>query len=133
MTTTAQQQQQVSQSQSGVYRLPERLRTSGALLLTSDGLAAIIALAVCVTISGSGAGAFASLAATLLVGAMIGRYRKSFCIHIYEEWYATVAAALLGALIGVAFSLLMQFDWFSAIGASDRLDAVCRHRSRVSA
>lgn len=100
-----------------VHRLPERLRTGGLLLVTTDCTAALVALVVTGIISGSGAVPFLTLAATLLIASFVGRYRTSFALTQADEWYATYGVAILGGIAGLLLALVLGFDWFAAVGA----------------
>ena len=135
MTTTA-RHLPVSESRTVAYRLPERLRTSGLLLFTTDCIAAFLALVIVDVISGSGATPFLTLAATLLIASAVGRYRTTFAIGPADEWYASIGVALLGMIAGILIALILSFDWVAAPATSlvwsmfAALAAVHLHRMR---
>ena len=103
---------------SDVLRLPERLRTGGLMLATADCVAAVIALVVSVVISGTGATAFLTLAATLIIAGAAGRYRGTFALRPADEWYAAGGMAVLGASAGIVLAAMLGFDLFAAIGST---------------
>ena len=113
MTTTA-PHLSIAESRSVAYRLPERLRTSGLLLFTTDVVAAVLALVIVDFISGSGATAFLTLASAILIATGIGRYRTTFAATPADEWYASVGVGVLGMLVGMFFALILGFDLFAA-------------------
>ena len=102
----------------GVARLPERLRTGGLMLATADCIAAVIALIVSGVISGSGAGAFLTLASTLIIAGAAGRYRGTYALRPADEWYAAGGMAVLGTAAGIVLTAILGFDWFAAIGST---------------
>lgn len=99
-------------------RLPERLRTSGLLLFTSDCVSAVFALVAVLLISGSGAAPFITLTVTLLIASGAGRYRTSFALQPRDEWYFTIGVAILGTMAGALLTAIIGFNWAEAVATS---------------
>jgi lipopolysaccharide/colanic/teichoic acid biosynthesis glycosyltransferase len=95
-------------------RLPESIAVSGAMLFAGDGVAAVVVLILC-ALAHAAIGAFFVLASTLIVAALIGRYRESIAVYPHDEWYAACAVAIPGAIAGVAFDLALNFSVIAAI------------------
>lgn len=89
----------------------------GTVLFASDALCALLVIAIS-SVLGLGAPVFLALVATLLMGLAAGRYRKSFAVKPYEEWYAAGGIAFLGAIAGFAIALALSFAPFGALAGS---------------
>ena len=97
--------------------LPEHLGPAGAALLAADCVAGLLCIGL-TGVLGLAAPAFLCVAACLLVGLAIGRYRTSYALQPRDALYESVAPLVLGLPLALLAAVALDFEWWATILAA---------------